>query len=173
MKHIYIFGAYIPLAKVLLSLLLMVASLKVTAALPNESQHESRHTTPSPVLKPSEVVRIQVKALRKNTLLNEGIELTYRFASPKNKLYTGPLNRFTEMVRSAPYNHLLNHLNASYGPLSVSGEAAYQLVTIVDKKGEAYAYTWLLSRQREGKFKDCWMTDAVIPAEQPVQHKVV
>ena len=103
--------------------------------------------------------------------MNEGIELTYRFASTDNKRYTGPLSRFTEMVRSAPYNRLLNHLNARYDPMAVSGNEAYQVVTITDMAGEEAAYVWVLSRQSEGEFEGCWMTDAVIPAERSAQRR--
>ena len=33
-------------------------------------------------------------------------------------------------------------------------------------------YVWVLSRQTEGAFKDCWMTDAVIAAEREVQRQL-
>ena len=116
-------------------LLLVMLPLIVTAALPKESILIGEVPTPSPELDPPEVVRIQIEALRKNSILNEGIRLAYRFASPDNKRYTGPLNRFIEMVRSPPYHWLLNHVKAYYGPVAVSGTEAYQLVTITDKGG--------------------------------------
>lgn len=70
------------------------------------------------------------------------------------------------MVRSAPYDRLLNHRSAEYSPLAVSGNEAQQMVIIIDAKGEEFAYAWVLSRQSEGAFEDCWMTDAVVPAER-------
>lgn len=36
------------------------------------------------------------------------------------------------------------------------------LASITDSAGEEIAYHWTLVRQEEDKFKDCWMTDAVI-----------
>jgi hypothetical protein len=124
---------------------------------------------PSPELDPAEVVRIQVEALRNNGPLNEGIELTYRFASPENKRSTGPLSRFTDMVSSNPYDRLLNHRQATYEPLAHSGNVAHQPVIITDSVGEEITYHWVLARQTEGEFKGCWMTDAVIPAVLPAQ----
>ncbi len=155
--------------KALILCVLTAMPMVSIAALPDELQFQPNDPAPSPELEVSEVVRIQVEALRDNTLLNEGIEWTYRFASPGNKRYTGPLNRFTEMVRSAPYDRLLNHLDARYGLISISGNEAFQMVSIIDKTGEEIAYAWVLSRQGEGEFKDCWMTDAVIPAQRPPQ----
>ena len=137
-----------------------------------EQTFRSQDLAPSPLLNPSEVVSIQIEALRENSQRNEGIELTYRFASPGNKRSTGPLERFLAMVRSAPYQQLLNHRSARYGPSSVFGDKAYQLVTIIDKQGDEVAYLWVLSRQGEGEFAGCWMTDAVISSQRPVQGRV-
>ncbi len=150
-------------------LFLMMVPLGVSGALSSEPVPQQTYSVPSPALDPAEVVRIQVEALRKNSISNEGLELTYRFASPGNKRYTGPLDRFTEMVRSAPYDQLLNHRSAEYSPMAVSGNEAQQVVIIVDAGGEEVAYLWVLSRQTEGAFKNCWMTDAVIPAKRAAQ----
>ncbi len=172
MTQSYLVWALNQAAKGFVLLFLATVPQVVPAALPNEPLLRANDPVPSPKLGPSEVVRIQVEALRKNSLLNEGIELTYRFASAGNKRYTGPLSRFTEMVRSAPYDRLLNHLNARYDPVAVSGNRAYQMVTITDIAGEKVAYVWVLSRQSEGEFKNCWMADAVIPAERSARRKI-
>ncbi len=172
MAHSHVFSAFKAKAIGFILLFLGIVPMVVYAALSTQPIIQSDGSTPSPELKPSEVVRIQVDALRTNSPSNKGIELTYRFASPGNKRSTGPLDRFTEMVRSAPYDRLLNHLSARYGPVAVSDNEAYQIVIITDKEGEEVAYIWVLSRQSEGEFRDCWMTDAVIPAQRPVQRKV-
>ncbi len=155
--------------KTMLLAIFTMFPLIVTATLPSESTLPTKDPAPAPELAPHDVVRIQVEALQKNNTLNAGISLTYRFASPDNKRHTGPLNRFSEMVRAAPYNRLLNHLNAQYGPLTVAGNRALQMVSIIDNAGEEIAYVWVLSLQSEGKFKNCWMTDAVIPAQPPAR----
>jgi hypothetical protein len=149
------------------ALLLATVPLLVAAAVSPQPTDEPEVAGPAPGLDPSEVVRIQVEALRNNSLLDEGIELTYRFASPGNKRVTGPLVRFTAMVRSPPYDRLLNHRSARYGPLAVSGDEAYQRVIVTDAAGEEVVYHWVLSRQSEGQYKDCWMTDGVLPVQHP------
>ncbi len=152
--------------------LLTAVPLVVFAADSPDPMTQSLDPVPSPKLDPAEVVRIQVEALRINSDLDTGIALTYRFASPGNKSFTGPLARFTQMIRSSPYDRLLNHLTARYGPVAVDGDEAHQMVIIIDANGDEVAYVWVLTRQNEGKFKDCWMTDAVMPAQRPTQRKL-
>ena len=158
------------ISRVSLGALLAIIALTINATVALKQVPALQQTAPSPSLDPDAVVRIQVEALRTNGPLNEGIELTYRFASPGNKQVTGPLDRFVRMVRSPPYDRLLNHLNASYGPVSISGDEAFQTVTVTDRQGKDAAYLWVLSRQSEGQFKGCWMTDAVISAERPTRN---
>ena len=172
MQHYESLSVLMARATRFLPVFLAVVPLILRAASPLEPTYQTPNPVPSPELAPSEVVRIQVEALRENGPLNDGIELTYRFASPGNKRSTGPLDRFIEMVRSAPHDRLLNHLDADYGRLAVAGEEAYQTVVITDNKGDELAYVWVLSRQGKGAFKDCWMTDAVIPAQRPVQRRL-
>ncbi len=49
---------------------------------------------PDPGLKPNKVVAIQLLAMQQNGASDYGIEVTFRFASPQNKLQTGPLSNF-------------------------------------------------------------------------------
>jgi hypothetical protein len=116
---------------------------------------------PGPDLGPEDVVRIQVEALKRNDEEDNGIEITFRFASPSNKQATGPLFRFAELVRKPAYRPLLNHKLAEYGPINIDGDTAEQRVTIIEENGEATVFLFALSRQTEGPCKDCWMTDSV------------
>jgi hypothetical protein len=77
------------------------------------------------------------------------------------------------MIRSAPYDRLLNHRSARYGPLSVSGAKAFQTVTIIDQESEEARYLRVLSRRSHGELKDCWMTDAVISAQNRAPRQLV
>lgn len=169
----YLVFALITTTKGFVAMFMATVPLVVAATVSTAPASQSGDHAPSPGLDPSAVVHIQVEALRNNSLLNEGIVLTYRFASPGNKRSTGPLHRFMEMVRSAPYDQLLNHRSANYGPVVVTDNEAHQIVIITDRKGDETAYHWVLSRQSEGEFRDCWMTDAVIPAKQPPQREFV
>ena len=67
---------------------------------------------PNNELKPFDVVKIQLSALKNNNIpyKNAGIEQTWEFAHPSNKKFTGPLSRFIRLLNDESYNALLNHL---------------------------------------------------------------
>lgn len=120
---------------------------------------------PAPSLSPKEVVRIQVEALRTNAATDAGIALVFRFASPQNRQTTGPLSRFAQMIRTPPYDLMVNHRTASYG-LTILGESRMrQDVTIIAKDGSKTRFVWLVSRQEEGPYAGCWTTDAVFAVD--------
>ena len=118
---------------------------------------------PNPNLKANEVVMIQLKAMKQNDQTNKGIEITFRFASPKNKIRTGPLSRFIMLVKNPAYSPLLNHLSSTFLDLKYNGNQAIQEVIITTVKGSVKGFRFFLSLQEDDEFKDCWMTDAVMP----------
>ena len=127
---------------------------------------ESINTSyPNPELLANEIVSLQLMAMQQNDVSNHGIEITYRFASPQNKVQTGPLSRFIMLVKNPAYRPLLNHLDATFLNLKVEGNVAIQEVIITTSKGTRKGFRFLLSLQQGEQFKDCWMTDAVIPFE--------
>jgi len=127
---------------------------------------ESINTSyPNPELLANEIVSLQLMAMQQNDVSNHGIEITYRFASPQNKVQTGPLSRFIMLVKNPAYSPLLNHLDATFLNLKVEGNVAIQEVIITTSKGTRKGFRFLLSLQQGEQFKDCWMTDAVIPFE--------
>ena len=127
---------------------------------------ESINTSyPNPELLANEIVSLQLMAMQQNDVSNHGIEITYRFASPQNKVQTGPLSRFIMLVKNPAYSPLLNHLDATFLNLKVEGNVAIQEVIITTSKGARKGFRFLLSLQQGKQFKDCWMTDAVIPFE--------
>lgn len=123
--------------------------------------HLSPDLVPKPGLTPDQVVQIQLNALRHNDARNRGIEVAFRFASPDNRLNTGPLPRFIDMIRQGPYRLMLAYENVAYHPLEVVEDQARQRVTLVGA-GLVVDYEFYLSRQSEGGCTGCWMTDAVI-----------
>ena len=120
---------------------------------------------PNPELEADKVVSLQILAMQQNDEFDNGIEVTFRFASPQNKLQTGPLSNFIMLVKNIPYSPLLNHLDANYLDLKVDGNQAVQEVIITTSKGYRKGFRFLLSIQQGKQFKNCWMTDAVIPFE--------
>ena len=118
---------------------------------------------PNPKLKANEIVKIQLNAMKENDQTNFGIEITFRFASPKNKIQTGPIEKFILLVQNPIYRPLLNHLSATFLDLKVDADQAIQEVIIKTTEGSLKGFRFLLSLQKGDEFKNCWMTDAVIP----------
>ena len=124
---------------------------------------------PSPDLSPAEVVRIQVEALQANDdpHADAGIETAFRFASPSNQAATGPLQRFSQMVKGPVYGDMLGFAWAEYGQIAVDGDQAAQRVTLHHEDGRRATYVFGLSRQEGGPYDGCWMTDGVARRPTP------
>jgi hypothetical protein len=133
-----------------------------------DDQRQTSAPAPSPALSPDQVVKIQLEALKNNDSTDRGIEIVFRFASPANKQNTGPLDRFSEMIKDPLYSSMLNHRTVEYDAIQIVGKEARQRVTLVDRRGNVIIYIFYLSKQTEEPCKDCWMTDAVtIESMQP------
>jgi hypothetical protein len=120
---------------------------------------------------PDQVVQIVMDALQNNDDHDAGIVTTFNFASPGNKRLTGPVERFIPMVRSAAYRSMLNFRSAEFGEMKLSKDkqSAEQTVTLISTDGESVSFIFHLSKQTDGEFKGCWMTDGVVraPAKGP------
>ncbi len=121
-------------------------------------------------LYPEDVVRIVINALANNDqpYANAGIETTFAFASPANKVNTGPLEKFTRMVKGPPYGMMVDHVNSEFSEIVLADNKAYQMVHLTARDGRAVVFAFRLSRQLDGEFKDMWMTDAVWPVSNAV-----
>jgi hypothetical protein len=139
---------------------LVASSLTVLFALTSVSIAVERK--PSPELTPEDVIRLQVKELSANGPLKTRIERCYEFASPANRLNTGPIDRFSEMIQKPNYAVLLDAKHFLVGRASVNGRQAHLLLTVVDAKGNLCLFRCLLSKQTLAGYIDCWMTDAVV-----------
>ena len=115
-------------------------------------------------LKPFDVLTIQLDSLKNNNkpYKDAGIEQTWEFAHPMNKAATGPLDRFKKMIYSNSYNILISHENNKIVTLSESINKLVYKVFVLSKDKKKYYYIWQIEKvEREGKFKDCWMTTGV------------
>ena len=144
--------------------LIRIATLLAVLAAPVGAAHLPQ-TEPDPSLSPRDVVSIQIEALRNNDspYENRGVEVTFNFASPANKSMTGPLDRFTAMVRKPTYGPMIDHRGASYENLVVEGDSARIDVILTSKEGVYLGYRFFLSRQHGNRYEGSWMTDAVVP----------
>jgi Domain of unknown function (DUF4864) len=123
--------------------------------------------TPRPELSPEQVVQYQVTVLQHNDepKSDTGIERAFQFASPSNRQATGPLEKFVQIVKSPAYSPMLNSISSSIVGSEVNDDQAKIAVKIVAADGRQLTYVFILSKQNEGEFNNCWMTDSVAPLE--------
>ncbi|MEE2998775.1 MAG: hypothetical protein VX693_02530 [Pseudomonadota bacterium] len=124
-----------------------------------------KSTRPHPSLSPKDVVHIVMNALKNNDHPNKnsGIAITFKFASPANKINTGPLERFSSIIKSQTFQSMINHHSTTYEKYNLLGNRANIDVILISSVGKIFGYRFFLSRQNGNKFEGCWMTDAVIP----------
>lgn len=122
---------------------------------------------PDPALSPAAVVQLQLAALARvdQPERDAGFAVVFGFASPGNRSQTGPLKRFAGLIRDA-YPAMLNHRSTTLAPLVMQGDIALQGVELIDRIGVLHRYVFELSKQQDGEYKDCWMTDSVYQAPE-------
>jgi hypothetical protein len=74
-------------------------------------------------LEPQDVVRIVINALANNDkpFADAGIATTFAFASPANKVNTGPLDKFTQMVKNDVYGIMVDHIESNFSKVVYPG----------------------------------------------------
>ena len=119
---------------------------------------------PSSLIKPKEVIQIQLTGLMKNDgfFKDSGIEQTWNFAHPNNKKNTGPLPNFKMMIKGNSYQMLLDHLSHTITELGSSNKWAQFEVIILDKNKIYHKFNWQVEKYTvDGPLKDCWLTTMV------------
>ena len=149
-----------PLVRILLLIALALSSDQGVAQIAD--------LVPEPDLSPEQVVQYQVTALQQNDdqKLDAGIERVFRFASPSNRQATGPLEHFTQVLKGPAYSPMLNNRSSSIVGSVVKDNQATVVVKIVAISGANVTYIFVLSKQVEGDYKNCWMTDGVAPLKE-------
>jgi len=124
---------------------------------------------PSAELQPGEVVQIVIDALARNDypFPDAGIATTFNFASPANKLNTGPLERFVKLVKGPVFGKMVNHRDSTLSKVILEGNKALRLVQIVGANNETLYFAFRLGLQQEGDHAGMWLTEAVWPLEAP------
>ncbi len=120
--------------------------------------------TPDPSYGPEAVVTLQLDGLASNDdpFENAGIGVAYNFASPANRRTTGPFDRFVQMVTGPQYAPMVDHVEATTGPMERDGSSAEQRVTLTGPDGRTATYVFGLSNERQGELDGCWLTDRVL-----------
>ena len=123
---------------------------------------------PDQSIMPNQVVKIQLTGLMNNNSKSKdkGIEQTWEFAHPKNRYFTGPYDKFREMLKGESYNMLLNHLDHEIKEVFLNEEIAVYEVIIMDNDKNYYKFKWQVEKYvKIGPLKDCWLTTVV---SQPI-----
>ena len=141
-----------------------VATSALQAAIP-ESKPPQELPQPSRLHQPADVVRIVMEALANNDepFTDAGIATTFAFASPGNRVNTGPLEKFSRMVRNPVYGIMIDHVEREFSEVVITGNQAYQMVKVTGASGAQTIFAFRLSQQADGRFEGMWMTDAVWP----------
>ena len=123
---------------------------------------------PNQSIMPNQVVKIQLTGLMNNNSKSKdkGIEQTWEFAHPKNRYFTGPYDKFREMLKGESYNMLLDHLDHEIKEVFLNEEIAVYEVIIMDNDKNYYKFKWQVEKYvKNGPLKDCWLTTVV---SQPI-----
>ena len=119
---------------------------------------------PSSLIKPKEVIQIQLTGLMKNDnyFKDSGIEQTWNFAHPNNKKVTGPLPNFKRMLKGDSYQMMIDHLSHTITKLGSSDNWAQFEVIILDKNKIYHKFNWQVEKYIEdGELMNCWLTTMV------------
>ena len=122
---------------------------------------------PNKKLKPYDVVKIQLDALKNNNKEDLGIKQTWLFAHPDNKKVTGPYERFRIMLYGQQYKYLINHSSHKINLISNSSNTFIYRVEIITEEKKLFFYEWHVQKGNDDNCKKCWFTSAVsIPVDQ-------
>tara|TARA_B100000674_G_scaffold457651_1_gene433242 strand:+ start:776 stop:1240 length:465 start_codon:yes stop_codon:yes gene_type:complete len=119
---------------------------------------------PNKKIKPVEVVKIQLDGLKKNDISykDRGIEQTWEFAHPDNKIFTGPLDRFKQMIKGESYKMLLNHKEHKISEIYSDDNKVVFEVVVMDINKKYFMFRWQVEKYLEsGPLKNCWLTTVV------------
>ncbi len=119
---------------------------------------------PNNGIEPLQVVKIQLRSLKNNDQIykDAGIEQTWEFAHPNNRKYTGPLEKFKDMLKGESFSMLLNHKEHKISEIFLSDDIATFEVIILDFNKEYFKFKWQVEKfNKNGPLKDCWLTTAV------------
>ena len=119
---------------------------------------------PTSNLKPFDVLMIQLNSLKNNNkpYKDAGIDQTWEFAHPNNRVFTGPLEKFKQMIYSDNYKILISHENNKTIILKEAPNKLVYKVYVLSQDKKKYYYIWQIEKvKKEGRLKDCWMTSGV------------
>ena len=95
-----------------------------------------------------------------------GIIQTWEFAHPNNRRFTGPLEKFKEMIKGESYNILINHKDHEIYEIYKDNNLAIFEVYILGRDKRYFKFKWQVEKYlNEGPLKNCWLTTIVSQPE--------
>jgi|TARA_E500000178_G_scaffold273558_1_gene272016 hypothetical protein len=157
MKNFFKYSLYV---LAYLALIFILAIMFIATS----SESKAELIKPNNSINPQKVVEIQLKGLMNNNypIKDHGIRQTWEFAHPNNQKNTGPLERFTNMIKGNSYKMLLNHLDHKIVEKQINNSIASYEVIVLDANKTYYKFYWQVERyNKDGFLKDCWLTTLV------------
>lgn len=151
--------------------LIFFVATKTSDPLLDSSTHVANRSLPdhpTPELTAEQVVHIQLLSLRHDNGSGQGVARCFAFASPHNQSITGPLPRFATMIQSPPWDLMSRFDQIKVDHVAVDGDLA-EIGVILSSGQESAGFLFLLRKQTEAPFADCWMTEGV----QPLPHEML
>lgn len=149
--------------------LMLLVSVKPIYALTEAPAENSVLPRPNAELQPGDVVQIVIDALASNDFPfpDAGIETTFNFASPSNKVQTGPLQNFAQLLKGPVFSQMLNHRDSTLSEVILNNNKAVRLVQIIGANNETLYFAFRLGLQQKGSYAGMWLTEAVWPMDSP------
>ena len=119
---------------------------------------------PDPSHSASDIVRLQLEALRQASDHSIGVAL--RFASPGNRAVIGDATQFRGMLESRLYRPLLGHRAVVLGAEEPVDQHVAITVDVTAENGRQVRFVYLLRRQWSERCDACWLIDAVSPFDE-------
>ena len=119
---------------------------------------------PNQTIVPKKVVKIQLDGLKKNDVgyKDQGIEQTWEFAHPNNKIFTGPLERFKQMIKGESYKMLINHKDHKISEIFSDENKVIFEVIVMDSEKKYHMFKWQVEKYlKSGPLENCWLTTVV------------
>lgn len=118
---------------------------------------------PGPGVAPDEVIAIQLMALQSNDTPEKdaGIRQVWAFAHPDNRKMTGPLERFTAMIKSPNYGAMIDHRSHTITEMNRARDWVQYKVMMEDSRGRVLTFLWVVKKVTDPSCDGCWMTSAV------------
>ena len=76
---------------------------------------------------------------------------------------TGPIKRFTLMMKSRNYKNILQHRNHKIEPVFKTNSRSQFAVSITTLNDQKMTFKWELMKVQIGEYSGSWMTTSVSP----------